>query len=497
VKICVKSKTTIVERTDTLFSLTLFFCLHLTLSFAQVQVGSDINTTEAYDFFGGTLALSDDGGRLIVGALANTANGLDAGLARAYEWIDGEWVQMGADFFGAASGHELGASVAISANGSRIAIGAPGRLGETGFAGQVQVFEWRGSNWMQLGPDLEGEVNGELFGSAVSLSSDGSLLAIGTPLNSDGFSSAGQVKVFQWTGTSWMQKGTDINGLADDLLGNAVSLSADGLRLAVDAIGNEENGSKAGQVRVYEWVDEDWSKVGADIDGEVGAFLGCSLSLSADGSRLAIGARGAVFDGKVKVYEWVNGFWVPMGEDFSGSMGDNVGCAVSLSADGTRLAVGALGKDDNGPESGQVKVYEWLNNEWIQVGADINGKENSALGEAVALSADGSRLAVGATFSTLFGSGLGLVRVFDLSPVSSVLAENIPSWAIYPNPTNGLVYFEGFIPESLTVIDLFGKLVFHSENIDQWISIDHLSEGIYVMRAEADGYSKSFKIVKQ
>jgi hypothetical protein len=470
---------------------------NFTYSFAQVQIGSDIPAPEAYDFFGATLALSGDGNRLVVGALANSANGLDAGLARAYEWTDGDWVQMGSDFMGAASGYELGASVAISANGSRIAIGAPGRLGEVGFVGQAQVFEWTGSSWSQLGTNLEGSVKGELFGSSVSLSADGNILAIGAPLNSESAASGGQVRVFEWTGTNWAQRGSDINGMADDLTGNALSLSADGLRLAVDAIGNEENGSQAGQVQVYEWVEDDWSQIGADIDGEVGAFLGCSISLSADGGRLAVGARGAVFDGKVKVYEWVNGSWIQMGEDFTGSTGDRVGCAVSLSADGNRLAIGAWGKDDNGPESGQVQVYEWLNEEWIQQGEDINGEPNSALGEAVALSADGSRLAVGATFSTLLGSGLGIVRVFELSPVSSVLAENIPSWNVYPNPTTGLVHFDGVLPESISITDMYGKVILQRKNISGQINMEYLPDGIYVVQAEKDGYRESFRIIKQ
>jgi len=265
------------ERPTPLFPSMLILFLSINLSFSQTQIGSDINTDEAYDFFGGALGMSDDGNRLVVGALANTTNGLDAGLARAYEWIDGSWIQMGGDFLGAAAGYELGASVTISADGSRIAIGAPGRLGETGYAGQVQVYEWTGGAWSQLGNTLTGDVNGELFGAAVSLSADGHLLAIGTPLKSDVFTSGGQARVYEWMDGAWIPKGSAVNGMTDDLMGNAVSLSADGLRLAVDAIGNEENGSQAGQVRIYEWMDSDWVQLGADIDGEAGEFYRPSL----------------------------------------------------------------------------------------------------------------------------------------------------------------------------------------------------------------------------
>lgn len=485
------------ERPNTFFPLIILLCLSFQFSLAQVQIGTDIDGNDFLDFFGGTLALSDDGNRLIVGALANTVNGADAGLVQVYDWTGADWTQLGGDFLGETSGYELGASLAISGDGSRIAMGGPGRLGELGFAGKVYVYEWMNGNWIQLGTGLDGSVNGELFGRSVSLSSDGNVLAIGSPLNSNVANSGGLVQVYEWNGSSWLQKGADFNGTENDLLGSSVNLSADGLRLAVGAIGSEENGSQAGQVRVYEWKNNDWEQVGADINGNVDDFLGCSLSLSADGGRLAVGARGEAFDGKVQVYEWTNGFWIQLGDDFVGGVGDNLGCAASLSADGNRLAIGALGKEDNGNISGQARVFEWFDNEWFQVGSDLNGEENSAFGEAVALSSNGNRLAVGATYATAFGSGFGLVQVYDLTPVSSVLAENTPQLNVFPNPTNGTLNFDGDIPESLLVFDMYGRVVHQERNIGNRIKLEHLPVGAYILKLNFEGQTLSKRIVIQ
>ncbi len=52
---------------------------------------------------------------------------------------------------------------------------------------------------------------------------------------------------------------------------------------------------------------------------------------------------------------------------------DRLGSAVALSADGNRLAAGAPGNDANGDKAGHVRVYELLNSAWIQMGEDIDG----------------------------------------------------------------------------------------------------------------------------
>ena len=47
---------------------------------------------------------------------------------------------------------------------------------------------------------------------------------------------------------------------------------------------------------------------------------------------------------------------------------------------------------------GQVRIFDYNGSAWVQVGADIVGKTaNDNFGDSVALSYDGSRVAIGAT----------------------------------------------------------------------------------------------------
>ena len=119
-------------------------------------------------------------------------------------------------------------------------------------------------------------------------------------------------------------------------------------------------------MRIYQRNSDDtWEQVGFDIDGEA-AFDQCghSVSLSADGSTVAIGALyndGNVFDsGHVRIYRLnaVTNAWEQIGADIDGeAAGDNSGASVSLSADGSTVAIGATENDGNGNGAGHCLLY--------------------------------------------------------------------------------------------------------------------------------------------
>ena len=110
-----------------------------------------------------------------------------------------------------------------------------------------------GNTWTQLGSDINGEGGGDESGFSVSLSSDGSILAIGADIMMIN-QVTGHVRVYEYSSGSWTQKGSDIDGAAGgDRSGYSVSLSSNGLIVAIGAIQNDGNGNNAGHVRVYEW----------------------------------------------------------------------------------------------------------------------------------------------------------------------------------------------------------------------------------------------------
>ena len=61
-----------------------------------------------------------------------------------------------------------------------------------------------------------------------------------------------QVRLYEWNGSEWSLKEVIVGEAADDQTGASVSLSADGKRVAVGALLNDGNGSNSGHVRVYD-----------------------------------------------------------------------------------------------------------------------------------------------------------------------------------------------------------------------------------------------------
>ena len=403
--------------------------LFFSFAFPQIQLGADIDGEAAEDFSGWSVSMSSDGSRLAIGAPFNAINGSAFGHVRVYEYANSAWTQLGADIDGEAANNSSGYSVSMSSDGSRLAIGANTNDGNGSYSGHVRVFEYANSAWAQLGADIDGEAAGDQSGSSVSMSSDGSRLAIGATGND---SNSGHVRVYEYASGAWTQLGADIDGeAAVDQSGYSVSMSSDGSRLAIGAYRNDGNGDGSGHVRVYEYANNAWTQLGADIDGEAAEdYSGRSVSMSSDGSRLAIGATGndgnGSNSGHVRVFEYASG-WTQLGADIDGeAAGDQSGYSVSMSSNGSRLAIGANNNAGNGSASGHVRVYEYANSVWTKLGADIDGEaSNDYSAQSISMSSDGSRLAIGATSNDGNGDNSGHVRVYLTNPFQPQTKEEL------------------------------------------------------------------------
>ena len=105
------------------------------------------------------------------------------------------------------------------------------------------------SDWIQLGSDIDGEALGDGSGSRVSLSSDGLTVAIGATNNDGNGQSSGHVRIYTWSGGTWNQLGADIDGeAAYDHSGIGLALSSDGRTVAIGAYDNDGNGSSSGRL---------------------------------------------------------------------------------------------------------------------------------------------------------------------------------------------------------------------------------------------------------
>jgi len=395
------------------------------------QIGNDIDGEAADDYSGNSVSLSSDGSIVAIGAHQNDGTGSNVGHVRIYEYTGENWTQIGNDIDGEADLDFFGQSVSLSSNGSIVAIGASYNDGNGGEAGHVRIYEYSGGNWVQIGNDIDGEFAGDFSGWSVSLSSDGTIVAIGAIGNDENGTYAGHVRIYEYSGGSWVQIGSDIDGeAAYNESGNSVSLSSDGSIVAIGAHENDGNGTDAGHVRIYEYSAGNWVQMGGDIDGEAAEDRsGNSVSLSSDGSIVAIGAHkndgNGTDSGHVKIYEYSGGNWVQIGSDIDGEVTDDrSGISVRLSSDGIIVAIGAYWNDGNGNNSGHVRVYEYSSGNWSQIGTDINGEIIGDLsGCSVRLSSDGSIVAIGAYGNDENGNMAGHVRVYDFCCTINSITE--------------------------------------------------------------------------
>jgi len=397
-------------------------------------MGSVIIGEAVGDGSGLSVSLSDDGKIVAIGATNNDGGAKDdtfynTGHVRIYNYTTGgSWVQMGGDIDGEARGDYSGHSVSLSSDGTVVAIGDAGP--EMGVE-TVRIYNYsdtNGGTWVQMGGDIDGEKACDESGRSVSLSNDGKTVAIGASYNDNAEISAGHVRIYNYNDTNggeWVQMGGDIDGEGNgDNLGYSVSLSSDGTVVAIGAINyGSVTVPGQGQVKIYTYSDTtggSWAQMGGDINGESAySRLGWSVSLSSDGKTVAIGAPGfgITYSGHVRIYSYSNiagGGWLQKGGVIDGeSSYDQTGWSVSLSGDGTIVAIGARSKSS----AGHVYTYRSDTNpsSWNQMGSDIDGEGGGdELGHSVSLSNDGKTVAIGSHFATWFETQhQGYVRIYN------------------------------------------------------------------------------------
>jgi len=325
-----------------------------------IQLGDDINGVNFAESFGWSVSLSSDG--LILAAGTSFNNGETPGITRVYQFSSGNWIQLGDDINGDINDDRFGYSVDLSSDGQILAVGAydevPIGIGE----GYVKVFQNNEGNWEQIGDNILGEAAGDWFGYSVCLNEAGNVLAVGAPNNAGNGTGTGHVRVFQNSEDNWVQIGVDINGEGySDHLGASVSLSADG---SVMAVGAPEDSYDFGYVKIYKNIGGNWNQIGGNIIGDTeGNQPGTSICLNNDGTYIAIGAPSESFSnpssGNVKVFRNISDTWTLVGEKIFGeNTSDRFGGSLCLSSDASILAVGAYRNDGNGTDAGHVRVFE-------------------------------------------------------------------------------------------------------------------------------------------
>ena len=339
--------------------------------------------------------------------VVNTAGG-SITLAGGFTYVTPpeNWSRLGSSIT-TTNVEEAGTSMAISSDGTTLAIGSPWYDVAGVNRGRVRIMRWNGSAWVQLGSDLVGGADNDSFGMSVALDTDGDTVVIGAPYNNGGYAN-----VYRYGAGSWGQLGVSVSAeYSGDEFGRAVAISADGNTIAVGASYNNGGGSSRGQVRVYDYAGASWSPRGTINGGVDGGRFGVSVALSADATTVVAGAPSASGGGYASAYRYGNGSWSQLGSTLSAqASGDDFGSAVAISGSGDVIAVGAPENDDAGSDRGQIRIYELNGNSWTSRGI-INGDTNSGeAGATLAMTTDGNMVAY-SSITTCRGGTVGSVSV--------------------------------------------------------------------------------------
>ena len=347
--------------------------------------------------------------------------------------------------------------ISMSDDGTVLAVGSQlwDRAGGGSNHGGVYIYDWNSVTevWDQRGDVFSppsDATNGVMWGHSVSLSSDGSYMAVGSVLHTESVSQQGGVFVYEWNDStsSWDSHGSVAvaidAGFGDrHIMG---SLSGNASVLAVGAF-SWDGASKTndGKVYIYDWdsTDEEWDQrtVINASDAASYDYFGIDVSLSNDASILAIGASGWEGDtedqGGVYIYDWTDtnsdgnpDTFVQRGdviESNNPSVNGHFGYGVELNNAGTTLIVGSQG-------AGKAEIFNWnsATSSWdhaVTVSDPVSGGVN--FGGSVAIDSNSTKFVVGS-----YGNGstiAGRAHTYDLSNSSSTNKINFSSGLLDEN----------------------------------------------------------------
>jgi len=405
-------------------------------------LGTERVGTQQNSRFGQKIALSANGTVLAVGAPFETNTVVADGVIRLYEHNGSDWTPIGT-IIGQAAGERIGSAIALSGDGSRLAIGIPNEE-------KVRVYDRNGSSWNLVGSELEGasQIISSEFGESVSLSSDGSVLVVGSPSEgADPQSPSGAVRIFDYdVGGSWLEPEVISGSEGGSRYGATVAISGNKNFIAVGAPHASSGGTERGNVHVLTFNSSlGWTSL-THINGEGdNDRSGSSIGISNDGSRIVIGTT--LFNGTegldtgyIRITELtVEAYPVMSGGHIEGTIAEqHFGAAVAISGDGNTVVASSTTTG-----AGFIRTFEWESAMamWFETSSELLGDTpDSEFGKSIALSNTGTRMAVGIPFGgdILGTSDLGAARVYNRpgdSVTTTTMFPTIPPTTTVAPPT--------------------------------------------------------------
>jgi len=413
--------------------------------------------------FGYSASLSSDGGTVV----ATAPNHFSGGSVNQLKLPTGGWVDVESSpssflhITDLQAGNGFGQSVSVSADEGTVVVGASNDNSTANDAGAIYVFTRPTGGWEASTPTpvrllaSDGAAR-DGFGQSVSVSSDGGVIAVGA--NGDG-SNSGSVYVFIRPSGGWSTSATSVkltasDGASGDQFGGALSLSGDGNTLVVGAArDNGGGGVNSGSAYAFTKPTAGWSTSAAQAkltvsDGAANDRFGGSLSVSADGGVIVVGAIGTPFLGRTSDAAYV--FTRPMAgwatsnapvkitPSDGGAANAQFGGSVSVSGDGNTIVVGALAANGTVDDTGAAYVFTKPATGWAAASTTVkltmaDGADRDSFGASVSTNADGSRIVIGANRDSNDETESGAVYQFTkpsagwvATPTSTSTATRLP-----------------------------------------------------------------------
>lgn len=316
---------------------------------------------------------------------------------------------------GAAAGGRFGVSVALDEN--LALIGAPYASGSVSQSGVAFVLRRVADRWLpEAGLEASDASPQQVFGISVDL--DGEFAIIGARNDDATGNDSGSCYIFHRDSTGWTQEAKLVasDGMAGAEFGRSVAIQ--GNVAVVGAWRSQGQLSSSGAAYVFRKVAGSWIQEAKLVasDGAVGDEFGVVVDI--DGDTIVVGAdcddRASLVDaGAAYVYVHNGSSWTEQAKLVAADAAPEDHFGFGLSLDGDRVAIGAFGDDELGPDSGSVYVFERNNSVWSSPHKclPLDGADGDWFGFSLAL--EGTQLVVGAQLARVGAEQVGAAYLFQ------------------------------------------------------------------------------------
>lgn len=303
-----------------------------------------------------------------------------------------------------------------------------------GFKNKKYVtWNQRGGN---LTPSGESTWSSDYFGTAVALSRDGSRLAVLSPGYDTGVTNKGAAYVYERAGNSWLQSNIILTSDSEnyDFFNGSIAISGDGtvIILSAPAWESATGNVNVGAVYTYDLANAQtnlWIQRGnilnltANLPGD---YFGQTISVSDNGNTLVVGIPYAEYTGNltgnvggVYTFDRSGNDWIQRGSilyDPKYKDEQLFGWSVAISGDANTMVVGTYKSEIS--SSGNLYTFGTQGNSWIEIASVLSGSSlgsRSHFAEKIALSKNGKVL-LATSNTTINGKLYANILSYDFDP---------------------------------------------------------------------------------